>query len=547
VVVGAFALASSLAVVAETSRAALERGRERLLAGWRNDAASSLRRAARWPGTARRARAGLAVLEAEAGRTATPPSLQDLRPFDPVGLVEWSVERGDLSAAEGLGRLLRRAGHPLGPMYAAALALDHGDEAGARELARSSPVPLGVRSIGVQVQEALGARAAGAMTLAWDRRGVLVGTVGPEGLRPAPGLEPLVAGWRSHLPSIAMARAGRDPDLRLTIDLDLSRLAQGALGDTRGTIVLLEPRTGALLAAVSDARTRAREGNAAFAQQREPASIAKILTTSAAYRAGIDPDREIRGTTCTGVEKYGGRPLWCPSPAGHLAGLDQALAVSCNIAFANLGQEVGAARLEAEYRLWGFDGAEGALMGAAGHVLLAPRGPRELADLAIGLEDAEITPLHAALLATVIADGGRMPTPHLVTGRCGGAGLDDRPFRPAADREVLPSERVPRLRRAMEAVARVGTAAGLAPPGLVVAMKTGTAALYRAGYHVNYIGIAPSPDASVAFCVRLTHFRSSYAVTVAAREVTRRLLAGLAERRDALDRAARRQRSLWSP
>jgi cell division protein FtsI/penicillin-binding protein 2 len=94
----------------------------------------------------------------------------------------------------------------------------------------------------------------------------------------------------------------------------------------------------------------------------------------------------------------------------------------------------------------------------------------------------------------------------------------------------------------MEAVAEYGTGAGLAPPGFPIAMKTGTAAEWGHGYHVNTIGMAPLPDPAVVFCVRVTNERSSPAVNRAAREVTRRLLAALADRRLALESAARRQR-----
>jgi cell division protein FtsI/penicillin-binding protein 2 len=95
----------------------------------------------------------------------------------------------------------------------------------------------------------------------------------------------------------------------------------------------------------------------------------------------------------------------------------------------------------------------------------------------------------------------------------------------------------------MRAVALYGTGTGLAPRGFPVAMKTGTAAEYRKGYHVNYIGVAPTPDAAVAFCVRITYRPNSRAVNLAAREVTAALLAGLADRRLSLQREARRQRA----
>jgi cell division protein FtsI/penicillin-binding protein 2 len=76
-----------------------------------------------------------------------------------------------------------------------------------------------------------------------------------------------------------------------------------------------------------------------------------------------------------------------------------------------------------------------------------------------------------------------------------------------------------------------GTADGAAPPTFPVAMKTGTAATPRLGYHVNYIGVGPMPDPKVAFCVRVTHLGSSPTVNAAAREVLRLLLTRLGEGR----------------
>jgi peptidoglycan glycosyltransferase len=247
--------------------------------------------------------------------------------------------------------------------------------------------------------------------------------------------------------------------------------------------------------------------------------------------------------TCRGVERYGGQPLWCSWKAGDLAGLDHALAISCNIAFANLGTRVGHDGLLEELRRWGFDADDGTMMGAAGRVHTPPRTPRQIADLSVGLTVSDITPLHAALLATVVANGGTMPEPRLVAGPCGPVGVADPIDVLAPVRHVIEPETVARLRRAMQAVALYGTGTGLAPPGFPIAMKTGTAAEYRKGYHVNYIGLAPTPDASIVFCVRITYRPNSGAVNRAAREVATALLAGLADRRHSLAREARRQRA----
>lgn len=490
------------------------------------------------------------------------PELADLAELSPIAVMDAVLEREDLGGARAAAELLVRAGHPLGPLYAAAVALERGDEGEARRLADASPVPLGCRAVGRRVAEALEARARGMSSVVWDRRGTLVGQLDSEGhLTLAEGLDPLLLPpfretprrrrsgdepddeppfW---LPARSATAAARTGGLRLTLDLDLARIAFDALGRWRGTIVLLEPRTGAILAAVSDPRTVTREGPAAFTQRREPASISKVLTAAAAYRAGIDANAAIGRMTCKGVERYGGQPLWCSWKAGPLDGFDQALAISCNTAFASLGTRVGRDGILAELRRWGFDAGPEAMMGAAGRVHTEPRNDRQLADLSIGLTQSDITPLHAALLATVVANGGAMPEPRLVAGPCGPAGVVDRVGLLPPAREVVSPRMVSPLRRAMQAVSQYGTGTGIAPRGFPIAMKTGTAAEYRKGYHVNYIGIAPTPEADIAFCVRITYRPNSRAVNRAAREVAGALLAGLADRRLSLDREARRQRA----
>ena len=526
--------------VALSASVDLALGRERLLAGDAASAEAAFARSERWPGALAAARAGRLAAAARAGRAvAETVAVAELGTLAPEALVLSSLDAGRLDAAAAVAGLMRRAGHPLGSLYAAALAFERGDERAARAIASESSVPLASRGLGARLRHGLETRAASTGPFLLDRRGELVATVAGGAVAAEPDVAPLLAGFVERLPALPAGEA-----VRLSVDLSLSRAARESLGGRRGSIVLVEPRTGAVLAAVSDERTAAAEGAAAFTQRREPASIAKVLTAAAAYRAGIDADAEIARMTCTGVERYGGKALWCAWPAGALEGLDHALAVSCNVAFANLGVRLGAERLLGEYRRWGFEAGEEALLGASGRVHAPPRTPRQLADLSVGLELADVTPLHAALLAAVIGNEGRLAEPALVTGSCGPLGLADTPLARPASRDVLEPALARRLGQAMGAAAAYGTGAGLAPPGFPIAIKTGTAAERGRGYHVNYIGVGPWPEAAIAFCVRVTNERTSPAVTSAAREVTRRLLTALADRRTALEGAARRQRRL---
>ncbi len=448
----------------------------------------------------------------------------------PVALITRSAfERGDFRAALRLTALADRLGLPTVPLVAAAALIEDGRSGEARAvLPLGPPLPGGLaRRVAHHLRNGREHRGG----LYRDRDGRPIGTVAAGRLKlfdeVAPQLVPRAVA--EIAPRDARSRAtGAAGSLRLSLDLELSAAAAAAFGSrTRGSIVLLDARSGEILAAVSDRRSFDGGGTPAFEQLREPASIAKLITTTAARRAGLDPDAELGRMRCRGQERYDGQILYCPHIAGPLQGLDRALAVSCNVAFANLGVRVGWRGMLAELLRFGFETPVGPFRG--GRILRAFGDDRRLADLAIGLEVTEITPLHAALVAAVVANDGVMPTPTLVTTADGRLGFHPRPLPAAAGRPVVDPEWLPEILGAMESVVRRGTARRVAPPGFPVAMKTGTASDPRYGFHVNYIGVGPMPDPWLAFCVRITDQPTSRKVRAAAREVTWRLLRNLGE------------------
>ncbi len=441
-----------------------------------------------------------------------------------VPAIDGTFRRGDY---EGVLRLCALGGgDPRVTAYQVGSLLELGRDAEAQTAATSLPAEFRTGGLGREVDEVARLRQGGAVLILRDRAGQRLGSVDAAGI-----VRPGDDEGAAFLPPLAAREAasrGRQPGLRLTVDRTLSRLALVALGSHRGTIVLLDPATGAVRAAVSDPRTRAEGGTPAFDQRREPASIAKIITASAALRAGLDPDAEITKMTCAGHAQYGNGSLWCAYPGGPLRGLGHALAISCNVAFANLGERLGRDKVVGEYRHWGFDAPPQTLPGA-GRILVPDGDARQLADLSVGLSATDITPVHGALMGAVIANQGAMPVPSLLAAEDGVLGLSPRYIEPRPARAVLGAAGVAVLTRAMEAVTDVGgTAEGADPPGFQVAMKTGTAAEGALGYHVNYIGAGPLPTPRVAFCVRITHQGSSRAVNEVAREVLKRLLESLA-------------------
>jgi penicillin-binding protein A len=477
-----------------------------------------------------RARAGLAVAAVLEG---APPSedfpAPELSLYRPRVLMDAALRRGDFDVTFRLARFAREHGDPLAAAYEAAALVERGDDRAAAEILGRLPGLAANPGLGGRIARVLEAHAAGATVTVTDRRGVLAGFFDGAGVfHPEPGE---AAGW-IPAPVLAAANAGeRKKGVRLSTDFDLSATALEALGAERGSVVLIDLATGEVRAAVTDARTRAASGGTpSFEQAREPASIAKIMTTTAALRAGHDADAEVKGMVCNGSQRYGGGVLWCSMAGGPLTGgLRQAMATSCNIAFANLALEVGWPAMVAELHRWGFDRPRHEMPGA-GRLLKKDGTERELASLGVGLDLTEITPLHAALLGSVLARG-EMAEPALVSADDGALGLSPHPVTHPAPRRILEPAWVPLLQRALEGVLEEGgTAEGAAPESFPVVMKTGTASTPGLGYHVNYVGAGPLPNPKIAFAVRVTNQPTSQRVRDSAQDVLINLLEALGRR-----------------
>jgi hypothetical protein len=500
------ALVGVLVVVSRNARhdEAAAEGRHLLLKG---DFAGAARRFEEVRDSSRvgaQARAGLAVagVAVDESGSATLPPAEAKAAIEGAGvplfpLIDGAMRARRYGAALGLARLAADGGDAMGPAYQAAALVELGRDEEARALAAARPDAFRIPGLGPAVTQVLALRATGPVVIVRDRAGRLLGSVGEAGqFQPADDVA------REWVPALALRdlRPGATAGARLALDLALTRTAADSLGGHRGTIVLVEPATGAVRVALSDAATLTAEGGTpAFEQQREPASIQKIVTSTATMRAGLDPDAEIGRMTCTGSQRYGSGSLWCAYPGGKLAGLPHAMGISCNVAFANLGARIGRTAVVEELRRWGFDDAS---TPGAGRVVQPQGDERQLADLSVGLEATAISPAHAARMAAVFASDGTMPGVFLVAAHDGAMGSSPRPLEPPPSSRVLDPAWIPAVRAALAPVTGPGgTAEGVAPPTFPVAMKTGTASTPGLGYHVNYIGVGPLPDPSLAFCV----------------------------------------------
>ncbi|MGH2652489.1 MAG: penicillin-binding transpeptidase domain-containing protein, partial [Actinomycetota bacterium] len=185
--------------------------------------------------------------------------------------------------------------------------------------------------------------------------------------------------------------------------------------------------------------------------------------------------------------------------------LADALRISCNVTFGEIGLELGAERLVEQARRFGFGEeipsdipfAEGGIPDPETFLDRLPA----IAFSAIGQQDVQTNPLHMALVAGSIGNGGVMMTPKIVrevrdpSGRVI-QGLEPEPFR-----RVMEEENAAALTAMMQGVVSAGTGTAAQIPGVSVAGKTGTAQNPNGDPHAWFVSFAPAEAPLIAVAV----------------------------------------------
>jgi peptidoglycan glycosyltransferase len=237
-----------------------------------------------------------------------------------------------------------------------------------------------------------------------------------------------------------------------------------------------------------------------------PGSTFKVITTAAALGAGLTPQSRIPSPTVldlpgtsANLGNFGGER--CGD--GRTDTLADALRISCNTAFGQLGITLGAEKVRAQAQAFGFGDSSLALpQPVAASVYPSELTKAQEAQSAIGQYDVRVTPLQMAMVAAGVANDGTVMRPYLVQE----VQAPDLSRLDLADPKVyshaVSSSVAQQLTTMMEAVVDTGTGTNAQIPGVRVAGKTGTAQ-HAVGQppHAWFIGFAPAQDPQVAVAV----------------------------------------------
>lgn len=308
-------------------------------------------------------------------------------------------------------------------------------------------------------------------------------------------------------------------DVVLTLDSALQETAYKALGNRRGSVVAISPRTGEILAMVSkpsfDPNNIDKEWKV-ISQSKEspllnrsvqglypPGSIIKVMIAESALT-----NKTANRTTkfnCEGSLKLG--PDYTLTENNLTAhgkiNLDEALAVSCNITFGKLALMMGRSEMAKTFERFGFtkkiDGSLDELPSRIPDFRNLSDG--DLAQTAIGQGSLLVTPLRMAMLASCFANNGKIMRPTIVNKIMAPDGTIIEQYSPREWLAPVSPAIANEIKNMMIGVVNNGTGSAARLSGISVAGKTGTAENSFGAPHAWFIGFAPADNPQIAIAV----------------------------------------------
>jgi peptidoglycan glycosyltransferase len=245
--------------------------------------------------------------------------------------------------------------------------------------------------------------------------------------------------------------------------------------------------------------------NQAISQRYPPGSIFKVIVSAAALADGYTPEQAVPAPDLLTLPNST-RTLSNFNRSSCNGGADQplidALTISCNTAFAQLGIDLGEEKVRAMAEAFGMDDesfdiplqVEGSTMGEVGDAAA-------LGQASIGQRSVVMTPMQAAMVAAAVANDGQLMKPYLVDQvRAPDLTVIDETD-PEVFKEPVSADIADQLTEMMISVVARGSGRAARIQGIDVAGKTGTAQTPDAPDHNWFIGFAPADDPKIAVAV----------------------------------------------
>jgi len=335
------------------------------------------------------------------------------------------------------------------------------------------------------------------------------------------------------------AATDRGSDLVLTIDRDIQFLVESELqfsiaesGATGGTVIVMQPRTGEILAMASQPSYDPNAffeindpellKNPAISNEYEPGSVMKVLTMAAALDiAAVAPEDTY---VDNGVLEVGGISVYnSDRRARGVVNMEQVLVQSLNVGATYLSLQMGPNDFYTKMDDFGIGRATGIdLEGEAIGTMYTPGDENwsesNLATNSFG-QGVAVTPLQMITAVSALANDGLIMQPHIVHQFVDGSRV--YPSQPSTLKRAVSRETAELVTQMMVQTVEEGVPAAQVP-GYTVAGKTGTAEIPTPlGYEpdssiVTFVGFFPADDPQAAVLVKLDRPAGYWGSVVAA-------------------------------
>ena len=312
-------------------------------------------------------------------------------------------------------------------------------------------------------------------------------------------------------------------NLNLTINDELQEYAYEQLDGRDGAIVAMEPTTGQILAMVSlpdfnpetiekDWPSMMEDENSPFLARATqglypPGSTYKIVTAAGVYDNGMttenfDDEGLFKKDDVT-VYNYNKESF------GKLD-IKTAFEVSSNYVFCTLGYEMGADAVKAEAEKFGVNKSfDFDIPVSQSQIQYKKMTDLDGALVSIGQGGLVMTPLHVAMMASAVANNGKMMKPYLVETVTTENGTVIGQTKPSVLYDSIGTACADYIEDMMIGVVEDGTGTGAQISGITVAGKTGTAENETDKDHAWFVGYAPVENPTICVAVVLENAATS--------------------------------------